>query len=196
LGQNSGIQEGAQLAFDPVNFCASNPRVCTGASEVASDVGRVIRTSPKGGLTVVGALIWPSDLSDLPPARPPSLIVYRSMRSRGLLPEVGPTARTLGVRPNELPVRDGMVSPGAHGMSVSPGSPSNLPDHRRPVQFGGRSKDPAWGFKLDDLPFGLTYVPDPQNPLGHGFIAPATTMSLETYESLLESTAPSWERVF
>ena len=58
-------------------------------------------------------------------------------------PLVVESARGLGARnPIDIePDRDESVRPGAGGMSVSPGSPANLPRHRRPPSWGGTGLD-------------------------------------------------------
>jgi hypothetical protein len=126
-------------------------------------------------------------------------VVYRSMKpGPGGLPLPGPSARELGVRPGkDIPVRPtGLVSPETGGMSVSPGSPTNLPLHRRPPAFGGTGKDPVFAIDADDLgAHGLHYRPDPENPVRHGFVEPSREMSLEEYQGAIRSTAASWRRV-
>lgn len=183
-----------RLAFDPGAFCGSHPRACSGAAEVVSDVGRVVRLGTTAAVVVADILLNPTELSDGPSPGARKILVYRSMRAKGLLPEAGSSARTLGARPG-VDVPAGTVAPDVYGMSVSPGSPYNLPDFRRPPAFGGTGKDPVWSLDISKLPSGLTYVPDPANPLKHGFIAPSIGMPFDTYESLLEATAASWELV-
>jgi RHS repeat-associated protein len=66
VGQNKGQppgSDGQKLAFDPGTFCATNPRACALGTEVASDVGRVVRTM-NGVAIVIGTLLNPSPLSD------------------------------------------------------------------------------------------------------------------------------------
>ena len=122
--------------------------------------------------------------------------IYRGMRDAGGAPELGPSARTLGARTDDIPVgADGLVRPGTGGMSVSPGAPGNLPPHRRPSGFGGTGKDPVWCASTCDLPDGLTYRPDPSNPGGHGFIEPASPMTFDAYQGLLEQTQSIWSKV-
>src|SRR5438876_870665 len=73
--------------------------------------------------------------------------LYRSMKEdREGKPEVGRSARKLGVRPGiDIVVEpDGTVVGGAGGMSVAPDSPANLPPHRRPPGHAGTGKDPVW----------------------------------------------------
>jgi len=82
------------------------------------------------------------------------------MKDDGGKPAIGPTARTLGARPGDIEVdAEGMVHPGTGGMSVSPGSPRNLPVHRRPAVLDGTGRDPVWKLNPSDLPSGLRYNP-------------------------------------
>src|SRR6187402_2716363 len=63
-GQNKGgVGPDQRLAFDPVTFCEASPRLCMVGEEIASDVGRVIRTA-NGVAIVAGILLNPSPLSD------------------------------------------------------------------------------------------------------------------------------------
>jgi hypothetical protein len=80
-------------------------------------------------------------------------------------------------------------------MSVSPDSPSNLPAHRRPPQFGGTGKDPVLALDSDALGPDLVYRPDPKNPKGHGFIEPAREMPLCQYKDALAATGAKWQPV-
>jgi hypothetical protein len=61
------------------------------------------------------------------------------------LPETGPSARKLGVRPAGTALKkpdvmavnpSDIVYPGQGGMSVAPNDPGNLPSQRRPVSLG------------------------------------------------------------
>lgn len=127
--------------------------------------------------------------------------LYRAMKmAADGLPEVGPTARTLGVRPadkaphNDVQVSspDDAVTPGVGGMSVAPNDPANLPDNRRPPALGGFGKDPIW--EIDDAELGaeLTYRPDTQT---HGLVDVAREMTLAEYEQVLAATRGKWRRV-
>src|SRR5262245_48897386 len=80
-------------------------------------------------------------------------MVYRAMREDpGGGPAIGPTARTLGVRPGvDIPVTSGQVQPNTGGMSVAPDRPENLPPLRRPPAYGGSGKDPVWAIRTDQL---------------------------------------------
>lgn len=117
--------------------------------------------------------------------------VFRAMRddpSGG--PMVGPTARTLGVRPgDDLPVVGGRVNPGTGGMSVAPDSPMNLPAHRRPPQFGGSGKDPVWGIDTGSIGGDIVYRRDKPT---HGLFEPAGEMSIEAFQKALADLAPRW----
>ncbi len=128
----------------------------------------------------------------------PAILLFRSMRSGPSgLPEVGATARTLGVRPGiDIPVGPGdSVRRGTGGMSVSPDRAEHLPRHRRPPERGGTGKDPVWNLRSDQLGRSLTYRPDPANPEAHGFIEPAVQMTLDAYRQALEATRVAWRRV-
>src|SRR5690242_21251496 len=95
--------------------------------------------------------------------------VYRAMREDPAGgPMVGPTARTLGVRPgDDILVVAGQVSPGTGGVSVAPDSPMSLPDHRRPPELGGTGKDPVWGIDIDSLGDRVNFRQDKSN---HGLL--------------------------
>jgi hypothetical protein len=114
------------------------------------------------------------------------------------LPEVGSTARTLGVRPGTDIGVDGagMVHSGTGGMSVTPDDPMGLPDHRRPPECGGGTgRDPVFRILRSALGPDLSYRADPANPTGHGFVEPARTMSIDDYQGALAATRGRWERV-
>src|SRR5689334_6971009 len=109
--------------------------------------------------------------SDAPvhPSASRRVLVYRAMReaTNGEL-EVGPSARTLGVRPNvDIPVTQGLVRPATGGLSVAPFDPANLPAHRRPPGLGGNGKDPVWSIAIDALGTDLQFR---QDKPGHGSI--------------------------
>ena len=113
-------------------------------------------------------------------------------------PETGNTARTLGVRTgdrrrNIVVAASGFVLPETGGMSVSPPPPDNLPEHRRPEEYGGTGRDPAWELDTDDLPPELMYRPAPKDPYRHGFIEPAAPMPLGDYETFLRMTRRLWQ---
>jgi len=111
--------------------------------------------------------------------------------------EIGNTARTLGVRtggrrPDIVVAASGLVLPETGGMSVSPPPPENLPEHRRPDEYGGIGKDPVWELETDSLPPELTYRPDPKEPDRHGFIEPVRPMHINDYETFLHMTRRLW----
>ncbi len=107
--------------------------------------------------------------------------VFRAMReSSDGKPEIGPTARTLGVRPAiDIPVQHDKVHPDTGGLSVAPDLPENLPVHRRPPEFGGTGKDSVWSLDLDALGQKLRFRQDQPT---HGQIEPTVTMSFEDYQ--------------
>jgi hypothetical protein len=119
-------------------------------------------------------------------------------------PEIGTTARSLGVRiPTDIaPDETGHVHPGPHGMSVAPDLVS-LPLHRIPKRLAylrlgaiGPDADVVWSFGQGPFvsgPFAprLTLLPNRPN---HGFVAPDTKLMLSDYKIALAATQPGWSR--
>lgn len=125
-------------------------------------------------------------------------LVYRAMKSASDgLPELDASSRTLGARPGvDIPVEaDGYVRPGAGGMSVSPGSPLNLPRSRRPPEFDGYGRDAVYGLDRSALGRQLRYRPDPDDPDKHGFVEPSRRMTFEYYQRAIWSTRDGWIKV-
>jgi hypothetical protein len=124
--------------------------------------------------------------------------LFRAMQlaSDGIA-QVGPTPRTLGIRPGiDIGVApDGAVEPGGGGMSVTPDDPARLPRHRRPPSLGGTGKDPVWSIATSQLGPQLRYRPDPANPTTHGFVEPAMTTTSPAYQEALARTRHLWTRV-
>lgn len=120
--------------------------------------------------------------------------VYRAMKPDASgRPTIGPTARTLGVRPHvDLPVHQGSVSPNSGGLSVAPDDPANLPRHRRPRSHGGTGLDPLWEMSTEVLPPDLIFRQDQPH---YGLIEPNRMMMLEEYEAALASTADHWKPI-
>lgn len=127
--------------------------------------------------------------------------LYRAMRTApDGTPEVGPTARTLGVRPgdraphNDVPAVGSAdaVLPGFGGMSVAPDDPANLPRNRRPTALGGTGNDPVW--EIDDADLGPDLRFNQDRPT-HGAVEPSRVMTLSEYEAALAATAGKWRRV-
>lgn len=144
-------------------------------------------------------------------------LYYRGMAERNGKPEIGQSARLLGVRPNidinieQVPtgwldeqsyllpepqrkLHGDLVSVAnrdTKGMSVSL-SIEGLPAFRKPTKFGGNGKDPLW--QIDDrmITGDLQAVQDSPT---HVSIMPRVTMALEKYESTLANTQQYWERV-
>lgn len=113
------------------------------------------------------------------------------------LPELGPSARTLGVRPGiDVPALapSDAVQGGQGGASVSPDDPINLPSYRRPTAFHGTGNDPVWMIEDANLGSDLLYRPDPLKG-GHGFIEPVRPMTLDEYRRALEQTQGLWQKV-
>lgn len=124
--------------------------------------------------------------------------LYRAMKqgSQGM-PELGESARTLGIRPgiDVLATRPTDPVPcGQGGLSVSPDDPMGLPVHRRPVAFQGTGRDPVWSIEEKSLGSDLAFRSDPGNAR-HGFIEPARTMTLNEFQHALRQTESLWQRV-
>jgi hypothetical protein len=121
--------------------------------------------------------------------------LFRGMKADANgLPAIGPSSRTLGVRPGiDIPANGPaeLVSPGQEGMSVAPGDPFLLPIIRRPRGFGGTGRDPVWMIDEAELGSDLKYQADPNNA-GHGFVEPSWTMTLDEYQRALAATQPYW----
>ncbi|MEU3556168.1 hypothetical protein [Streptomyces fragilis] len=110
------------------------------------------------------------------------------------LPVEGRSAKQLAVRlegdPDVHVTPEGTVKPG-ECMSAAH-NPEGLPQHRRPVAFGGTGKNmDMWSINPRDLPEGLRAVVDHG---AHVTIRPAREM-LEEFEELLSSTRGLWSRV-
>lgn len=125
--------------------------------------------------------------------------VYRAMvAEQGGQPKLGETgrylvARTAGPIRDVTPDKDGNVHPGTHGVTVAPDAPTNLRNNHLPVALGGTGKDPVFELRLDDLPDGLMYRYEEEDPL-HGFIAPSRSMPDVEYKGLIASTQGLWRR--
>jgi hypothetical protein len=110
---------------------------------------------------------------------------------------VGESARKLGARQaiDIEPGPESVVQPASGGMSVSPGSPENLPRHRRPPEWGGTGLDGVWAISSAELGELLVYRPDPAQPDVHGFIEPAAPMKFAEYQQALAETRSGWRLV-
>jgi hypothetical protein len=127
--------------------------------------------------------------------------IYRAMTpDADGLPQIGQSARQLGVRPlGRIPHNDvsaaapgDIVNPG-EGMSAAPHDPANLGKNRRPPQVnGGTGKDPVWAIGTDDLGPLLEYVQDKPT---HGVVGAKAPMTLAELELALAATQAKWVRV-
>ena len=127
--------------------------------------------------------------------------IYRAMTpDTDGLPQIGRSARQLGVRPlDRVPHNDvdaataeDLVHPG-EGMSAAPNDPANLPKNRRPPQVnGGTGKDPVWEIDVEDLGPNIQYVQDSPT---HGVVCVKASMTLAELEQALEETRRRWVRV-
>lgn len=112
------------------------------------------------------------------------------------LPELGRSARKLGVRTSDHTTPDisavnpsDIVSPSDGGLSVAPDDPMFLPRHRRPGSLGGTGMDPVWALDVSDLPAELALVRDSAT---HGLIEALNSMTLAEYEAALAQTRVKW----
>lgn len=112
------------------------------------------------------------------------------------LPEIGQSARKLGVRTGDHTTPDilavdpsDIVSPGDGGLSVAPDDPKHLPRHRRPATLGGIGVDPVWVIAVTDLQIELAVVRDSPT---HALIEPLNPMTLADYEAALAQTRVKW----
>jgi hypothetical protein len=119
------------------------------------------------------------------------------------LPEVGRSARQLGVRiPIDIfPDEEGNVSGGKGGMSVAPTTMWNIPTHRRPRGMGrgstGKASDRV--YVVTDASFDpnvLAIRSDPNAPEIHAMVEPAVQMDLGAFESGLASTRSRWKQAW
>jgi hypothetical protein len=127
-----------------------------------------------------------------------AMLLFRSMKeNREGFSEIGPSTRTLGVRPGiDVPARisTDIVRPDQGGLSVSPDDPINLPYFRRPAEFDGSGKDPVWSILDDELGTVLSYRPDSESPNTHGLIEPSRPMTLKEYQEALANTQTRWKK--
>lgn len=128
--------------------------------------------------------------------------LYRAMKvAADGLPEVGPTARTLGVRRGDRAPDNDVIAtaptdtvlPDGTGMSAAPDDPANLPRNRRPPALGGTGKDPVWEIDESDLGDALQFTRD---SAAHGVIETRDETTLAGYEGALAATRDRWRRVF
>jgi hypothetical protein len=121
-------------------------------------------------------------------------ILYRAMRDDPAGgPLVGPTARTLGVRPSiDIAMTAGVVQPNTGGLSVAPDRPDNLHPLRRPAALGGSGKDPVWFIPAASLGADLQYRQDSPT---HGLLEPIRTMRIDELQRALEATKPQWRKL-
>lgn len=160
--------------------------------------GTMRRVFGRLGIAMTGDRIPAMDVEARIPIRGTAQLLLRVMlRDSGGHPVCGDGDCMLGVRlPVDIvPDIMGNVSPGHGGMSVTPGDPSRLPLHFRPVAFGGIGKLPVFGIEGDDLGLLLRYRSDPRRPQRHGFVEPASSMPLEAYRAALRGTASKWRLV-
>lgn len=127
------------------------------------------------------------------------MLLFRAMKeSRDGLPEIGSTARTLGVRPAGDSAKNPdvlaknpkeIIVPEEGGMSVVPEDPMHLLPHRRPASLGGFGFDPVWKIEADNLGLELQFRQDGPT---HGVIEPKRSMTLLEFQAALAKTQGKW----
>lgn len=122
--------------------------------------------------------------------------LYRPMRAGADgTPECGPTARTLGVRAEDLdPPGVDPVGPGMGGMSVAADDPDGLAPHRLPRELGGFGKDPLFWIDEANLVPLLQFRPDRPRVGTHGVVEPISSTALRAFQEALCNTRPAWTR--
>jgi len=128
--------------------------------------------------------------------------IYRSMTPDGERPQIGNTARSLGVRPTDIASNDeGKVYPGSGGMSVAPRW-RELELHRIPSRLqhlvpdaAGSNRDRIW--RMGDGPFEASQIAErlwlrPDSEV-HGVVEPDAAMSFKEYSHALGATREQWE---
>jgi len=111
--------------------------------------------------------------------------------------------RSLGIRPDiDIDLDDQKnVLVNGKGMSVAPNwrdiNVTRIPKRLRKVVAGARGSDSTFCFRTGHGPFekgpfanGLTLEPDSAR---HGNVAPATVVSLATYEADIAATRTGWQ---
>ena len=127
--------------------------------------------------------------------------VFRIMREDDdQLPMVGPTG--LGIRPGIDVDLNGVseVLVNGKGMSVAPNwrdiNVARIPKRLRTLIAGARGSNNTHCFRMGEGPFqrgniNQQLILEPDSP-AHGNIAPATVVSLNTFEGDLAATRPNW----
>lgn len=111
------------------------------------------------------------------------------------LPVVGPTARSLGVRPDEVTI-DATGAILAGGMSAAPDTPWNLPPHRRPRRLGRASTGPNADivYEIDSVSVTNQRLAVDRDAPDHVLVRPDDSSTLTEFGARLERTRPSWTR--
>jgi hypothetical protein len=202
-GAAVGILDTVVLATNPLPVAlwvgaTSKPQV--------NEFERRFGVDPGSGFHTTGAVVVPTvltgavgsvparvgiTLNELESKAPESINLFRGMRAApDGLPEIGDTAKTLGVRPNtDLAVVDGIVEPQTGGMSANT-SVDAVPSFRKPPALGGSGKDlSVFTIRSNDFDSRLVVV---QDSADHATVQPAGNMDYDTYNILLRESRPRW----
>lgn len=117
------------------------------------------------------------------------------------LPQPGRSKRTLGAKPEETISPDGTFGPGTGGMSVSPETLLNVPNHRRPRGFGhgstGPDGDVIYAIKRPSFASAaLQTRADPARADAHALVEPEKRCLYDEYLNLLAATRQNWRRAW
>lgn len=129
--------------------------------------------------------------------------VFRVMKVENGKPKVGTLFGELGVRPNkDIPVNsDGTVDPLTGGLSVGASlyelPPAVVPKRLNHIVQGANGNRSHRVWRLDTGPYEEGLLTEQLNvriePDRHGFVEPATTMPLDTYQEALAGTCDDWQ---
>ena len=127
--------------------------------------------------------------------------LFRAMRpADDGLPEVGGTAKQLGVRtgpgvkvPDIQIDANGLIHPKSGGMSVATDSPEYLQPHRRPKEFGGTGNVPVYSLQRPIWGALRIRVDNPKKH--HACVEPLFTCTLDDFNRELRLTRSRWKRV-
>ena len=115
-------------------------------------------------------------------------------------PEVGASARTLGVRPSDVPVINGQVQPETGGMTANPSlaqiAPQWVPKRLAHLRLGaeGPNNNQVWchgSGPFVHAPIAPHLLLRPDRP-GHGNVEPAQAMSFDAYQAAIHATRLEW----
>jgi hypothetical protein len=121
--------------------------------------------------------------------------LYRGMKADPVnpgVPRLGAASLSLGLRADDVSMRNGLCEPGCGGLSVAPRDLDELPPHALPLSLGGRSRHPLWRITVGDVAGDLRVT---QDGPGHAVIGTSSTVSFAVFAARIEDTQGSWSRI-